>query len=116
MKFETEYKNIRFLITLEKDSYADVSLIMGDKFNRLPNQTMIEVKKGNLIPYNLILTSIADDEEYTHYLSAVLLTANEEELLEDLADYLEQEQTLDDILALRSRYATTPGPIWRETK
>nr|BDT29005.1 hypothetical protein BHI3_24710 [Bacteriovorax sp. HI3] len=114
MNFETEYKNIRFLISLEKENYTDVSLLMGDKFNRLPNQTMIEIKKGQLGPYNLVITSIQDDEEYTHYLSGILLTTNEEELLEELGSYLEQEHILDDIVALRKRYAVSPGPIWKQ--
>lgn len=48
MKFETEYRNIHFKISLEKELFEDVTLLMGDKFNRLPNQTMIEIKKGTL--------------------------------------------------------------------
>ena len=48
MKFETEYKNIIFKFTLEKENFTDVSFSMNDKFNRLANQTIIEVKKGNL--------------------------------------------------------------------
>ncbi len=114
MNFETEYKNIRFLISLEKENYNDISLVMGDKFNRLPNQTMIEIKKGTLGPYNLVITSIDGEEEYTHYLSGILLTTDEEELLEELGSYLEQEHILDDIVALRKRYALSPGPAWRE--
>ena len=114
MNFETEYKNIRFLISLEKENYSDVSLLMGDKFNRLPNQTMIEIKKGQLGPYNLVITSTeGGSDEYTHYLSGILLTTNEEELLEELGSYLEQEHILDDIVGLRKRYAINPGPAWR---
>lgn len=113
MNFETEYKNIRFLINLEKETFEDVSLLMGDKFNRLPNQTMLEIKKGKLGPYNLVITSIADGDEYTHYLSGILLTTNDEELLEELGEYLEQEHILDDIVGLRKRYAVSPGPVWK---
>jgi hypothetical protein len=113
MNFETEYKNITFRISLEKETYDDVSLLMGDKFNRLPGQTMIEIKKGALGPYNLLVTSIQDDEEYTHYLSGILLTTDEEELMDELGYYLEQENILDDIVAIRNKYAITPGPAWR---
>jgi hypothetical protein len=113
MNFETEYKNITFRISLEKETYADVSLLMGDKFNRLPNQTMIEIKKGTLGAYNLIITSLADEEEYIHYFSGILLTTDEDELMDELGFYLEQESILDNIIAIRSKYAITPGPAWR---
>ena len=113
MKFETEYKNIHFKISLEKEIIEDVTLLMGDKFNRLPNQTMIEIKKGTLGPYNLIITSNQDDEEYIHYLSGILLTTDEDEVLDELGHYLEQESILDDIVAIRTKYAITPGPAWR---
>lgn len=114
MNFETEYKNINFKISLEKETFTDVSLLMGDKFNRLPNQTMIEIKKGTLGPYNLIITSSQKDgEEYIHYMSGILLTTDEEEVLDELGYYLEQENILDDIVAIRDKYAITPGPAWK---
>ena len=113
MNFETEYKNINFRISLEKEVYDDVSLLMGDKFNRLPNQTMIEIKKGNLGPYNVIITSIQNEEEFTHYLSGILLTTDQDELLDELGAYLDQENVLDDIVTMRNKYAITPGPAWR---
>lgn len=113
MNFETEYKNITFRISLEKESFDDITFFMGDKFNRLPNQTMIEIKKGALGPYNILIVSIQNDTEYTHYLSGILLTTNQDELLEELGNYLDQEGVLDDIVALRSKYAIDPGPAWR---
>ena len=113
MNFETEYKNIHFKISVEKESYADVSLLMGDKFNRLPNQTMIEIKKGSLGPYNIIITSIENDVEYTHYLSGILLTTDTDELLDELGHYLDQESILDDIVAIRKKYSIDPGPAWK---
>ncbi len=115
MNFETEYKNIQFKISLEKEVFEDVTLLMGDKFNRLPNQTMLEIKKGTLGPYNLIIESTEDGEmECTHYLSGILLTTDEDELLDELSSYLEQEHILDDIVAIRKKYAFEPGPLWRE--
>ncbi len=113
MNFQTEYKNIRFIITLEKEAYDDVSLLMGDKFNRLPNQTMLEIKKGNLGAYNILITSGENTEEYTHYLSGVLLTTNDDEVVEELSEYLNQEHILDDIITIRKKYAIDPGPAWR---
>jgi hypothetical protein len=115
MNFETEYKNIQFKISLEKENFENVSLMMGDKFNRLPNQTMIEIKKGTLGPYNLIIISDQDgDMECTHYFSGVLLTTNEEEIMNEVGSYLEQEGILDEIVEIRNKYAFEPGPIWRE--
>ncbi len=113
MNFETEYKNIQFKISVEKEVYDDVSLLMGDKFNRLPNQTMIEIKKGALGPYNIIITSLENEIEYTHYLSGILLTTDSDELLDELGHYLDQENILDDIVAIRKKYAIDPGPAWK---
>ena len=113
MNFETEYKNIQFKISVEIETYDDVSLLMGDKFNRLPNQTMIEIKKGALGPYNIIITSIENEIEYTHYLSGILLTTDSDELLDELGHYLDQENILDDIVAIRKKYAIDPGPAWK---
>lgn len=113
MNFETEYKNIQFKISVEREVYDDVSLLMGDKFNRLPNQTMIEIKKGDLGPYNIIITSSENDVEHTHYLSGILLTTDSEELLDELGHYLDQENILDDIVAIRKKYAIEPGPAWK---
>jgi len=124
MKFSTEYKNIRYQITLEKENYQHITDLMGDKFNRLPNQTLIELKKGNLSSYNFIISSIPADiennsdaeEYYTHYLSGVLLTSNEDELEEEVADYLEQEEVIETIAELREQYSISPGPHWRTKK
>ena len=113
MNFETEYKNIQFRISVEAETYDDVSLIMGDKFNRLANQTMIEIKKGTLGPYNIIINSTQDADEYTHYLSGILLTTDADDLLDELGHYLDQENILDDIVAIRKKYAIDPGPAWR---
>ncbi len=119
MKFSTEYKNIHFQITLEKEIYNDISQLMGDKFNRLPNQTLIELKKGTLASYNLIIVSknLNDKEDnestYTHYLSGILLSSKESEVAEEIADYIEQEEIIESIASLREQYAINPGPHWR---
>ena len=117
MNFETEYKNIKFKFEVEKENYPDVSFFMADKFNRLSNQTIVEVKKGNLWPFNIVITSHRLDNEnetHTHYLSTVLLsTQGDESLLDDLADYLEQENVLDEIAALIDQYDLSPGPAWK---
>lgn len=113
MNFETEYKNITFHISLEEENIADVSQLMGDKFNRLPNQTMIEIKKGNLKPYNILITSSRDEHEFTHYLNSVLLTSNADELVDELAQYLEDEHIMDNIVDLWGKYLVDPGPLWK---
>ena len=113
MNFETEYKNIKFHISLEQENISDISLLMGDKFNRLPNQTMQEIRKGNLLSYNIVIISSQDDDEFTHYLSGVLLTSHSEDLIEELGEYLESEHVLDHILDLWKKYQVSPGPQWR---
>jgi hypothetical protein len=113
MNFETEYKNIRFRITLESVAVKDVGLLLGDKFNRLPNQTMIELKKGTLLPYNLIIQSHFQNEERTHYWSNVLLTHQAEELIEELGHYLNDEDILDLIVGHWNLSGDTEGPAWK---
>lgn len=114
MNFECDYKNINFKFTLEKENYPDISFFMSDKFNRLSNQTIIEVKKGNLWPYNIVIESTYNNETFTHYLNTILLsTGSEDTVIEDLSDYLEQENTLDEISALIELYSITPGPKWK---
>lgn len=113
MKFETDYKNIHFHIELEKENVSDLSQLMGDKFNRLPNQTMAEIRKGNLASYNVIIVSTLNNEQFTHYLSGVVLSSHEDQLMEDVGDYLEQEGVLDDIERCLNRYSADPGPVWR---
>jgi len=113
MNFETDYKNIHFQINLEKENVSDLSQLMGDKFNRLPNQTMAEIKKGNLASYNVLIISKQNNEELTHYLPSVILTSKEDELMEEIGHYLDQEGILDDIEKSWRRNAVTPGPVWR---
>jgi hypothetical protein len=113
MNFETDYKNIHFQINVEKEIVNDLSQLMGDKFNRLPNQTMIEIKKGNLASYNVIIVSKYNGEELTHYLPSVILTSKEVELMEEIGNYLDQENVLDDIEKCWKRNQVSPGPLWR---
>lgn len=113
MNFETEYKNIHFHITIEKEDLATSILLMGDKFNRLPTKTMIEIKNGELVSYNIIIVSTKNNESQTHYLSGILLSSNPEEILHELGSYLDQEEVLDDIVGLWERYQIEPGPFWR---
>lgn len=114
MIFETEYKNLNFHITLSIVAISDVTLLLGDKFNRLPNQAMIELKKGTLVPYNLIIKSKnSEEDERTHYWSNVLLTSNADELLEEVGQYLNDEEILDLIVANWELVGDESGPGWK---
>ncbi|RPJ74573.1 MAG: hypothetical protein EHM20_10400 [Alphaproteobacteria bacterium] len=117
MNFETEYKNLNFHITLEKVEVTDVTLLLGDKFNRIANKTLIELKKGNLVPFNLVVKSknalSNPDEERTHYWSNVLLTSDAEELLEELGHYLDDEEILDSIVKNWELAGDENGPAWK---
>lgn len=113
MNFETEYKNIHFRFELERAGITDAALLLGDKFHKLPNQTMIEIKKGSLIAYNLTVTSGKDEEERIHYLSNILLTSKEEELLEELGHYLQDENVLDEIVDNWNLKGNEKGPAWQ---
>ncbi len=113
MNFETEYKNLNFHISLEKVEVTDVTLLLGDKFNRLANKTMIELKKGNLVAFNLVIKSKKDNEERTHYWSNVLLTSDAEELLEELGHYLDDEEILDSVVSNWELDGDENGPAWK---
>ena len=113
MNFETEYKNLNFHISLEEVQITDISLLLGDKFNRLPNQTMIELQKKKITPYNLMIRSKNENEERTHYWSNILLTSNADELLEELGFYLDNEEILDSIVSNWELAGDELGPGWK---
>lgn len=115
MNFETDYKNIHFRFELERASITEAALLLGDKFHRLPNQTMIDIKKGTLVSYNLTIISTLKEEERTHYWSNVLLPAKEEELMEELGHYLNDENILDEIVNNWNLCGDESGPAWKQT-
>jgi hypothetical protein len=114
MNFQTEYKNIQFKIELEPLEMGDLTKFFGDKFHRLPNQTLIELKKGNLIGYNLIIESTFKDETRTHYWSKVLLTKHDDELIEDVDHYLQDEEILEQIVTQWNLVGDQSGPAWKQ--
>jgi len=116
MNFETEYKNIRFHLELERAGISDAALLLGDKFHRVPNQTMIGIKKGELVAYNLTVVSKLNDEERTHFWSNILLTSKEEDVLEELGHYLDDENILDEIVDNWNLLGDETGPAWQTPK
>ena len=95
MKFETEYKNLNFKIALDLVTFEDVTVFFNDKFHRISNQTMADLKKGTIAPYNLTITSTRDEESRTHYWSNIMLPTDYNDLVEELGLYLDQEEILD---------------------
>lgn len=113
MNFETEYKNIHFKFELERAGITDAALLLGDKFHRLPNQTMVEIKKGNLVAYNLTVHSKNGEEERTHFWSNILLTNKEDDLVEELGHFLQDESVLDAISDNWKMDGNEKGPAWQ---
>ena len=97
MKFETEYKNLNFKISLELIAVEDLSLYFNDKFHRISNQTIADLKKGTVAPYNLIVISTRDQESRTHYWSNIMLPTDYNDLVEELGQFLDDEEILDSI-------------------
>jgi hypothetical protein len=118
MNFETEYKNIHFHIELSRANISDASLLLGDKFHRLPNQTMIEIRKGTLVAYNLVIVSKLGGEERTHYWSNILLPnvseSNQDEVLEELGHYLDDENILESVVENWNLSGNEKGPAWKQ--
>ncbi len=114
MNFETEYKNINFHISLENILITDTTLLLGDKFNRLPAKTKQELKKGNIVAFNLIIISTNNSEKRTHYWSNVLLTSNHNHLLDQLGSYLDEEEILDLIIKNWNLLGDEAGPAWMQ--
>jgi hypothetical protein len=114
MNFETEYKNIHFKLELERATISDATLLLGDKFHKLPNQTMIEIKKGNVVAYNLMITSRLEDNDRTHFWSNILLTNKEEDLLVELGHYLDDENILDEVVSNWNLSGDETGPAWKQ--
>lgn len=74
---------------------------------------MTSLKKGLLVPYNLVIKSKKELEERTHYWSNVLLTNEADDLLEELGYYLDDEEILDSIILNWELAGDENGPAWK---
>ena len=113
MNLKIEYRNIHFEISLERERTSTHLLATTDKINQLSKQTIAEIHKGKLTGYSVIITSTQDNQEFKHYFGNILLTTDDDQLVEELQCYLEQENILDEIASTLIRYAIDPGPYWK---
>lgn len=110
MKFELEYKNIHFIISLEKE----LNFIPDNRFQKLGNNTLIALKKNELSAYSLLIESSLNSEELTHYIPSVILSNQSDEILDELQDYLDAENIIEDICEFwNENMNDKTGPNWK---
>jgi hypothetical protein len=109
MKFELTYQEINFLIELNIDNH----FIPNSRFEKLSKNTLISLKKNELVSYSLIIESKKENITLTHYFYSIILTSNKDELLEDLQDYLENEPIIEEISKYWETAFIIDGPKWK---
>lgn len=109
MKFELNFKETNFIIEIEEDKH----FVPDNRFEKISNQVLIELKKKKVLAYSLLIISKKVDQEVTHYWSSVLLTSNQDEVLEELQDYLDDENIIEDILEKWEIVLAKDGPSWK---
>lgn len=93
MKFELDYNGINLIFTLEEE----INYLPSDRFVKHSPQTIKSLSKKEITAYNLEIVSTKNNETLTFFISGVLLSTNEEEIIEELQNYIEDESVFDDI-------------------
>lgn len=89
MKFELTYNHIHFLIEITPESH---------QFNS----------------YELYITSSLKNKQLKHFQSGVKLDSNPMEIMDELHDYLDQEEIIVDICKQWEIYFEKVGPSWKK--
>ena len=107
MKFELDYKNLHFIITLN----IEENFIPDNRFEKLSNQSLIMLKKKEILAYSMMINANDDIDNLSFYLSGVLLSSNQEEMIEELQEYLDAENVIEDIFE-KWKLLKEDGPSW----
>lgn len=91
MNFELTYNHIHFLIQLAPEPYS-------------------------LNSYELTITSKLKNKKLMHFRSGVILDSEAEDLINELHDYLDQEDVIMIICKQWEIYFENDGPAWRNNK
>ena len=109
MKFELDYNNINLILTLDEE----VNYIPSDRFVTHSPQTIKALSKKEITAYNLIIESTKNNVSLTFYLSGVLLSSNQDEIVEELQNYIEDESIFDQIeTSFEELFRENQNPIW----
>jgi hypothetical protein len=109
MKFELDHNNINLILTLE----AEENYIPNDRFITHSPQTIKSLSKKEITAYNLIIESTKNNVALTFYLSGVLLSSNEDEIIEELQNYIEDEAIFDQIeTSFEELFSEIQNPKW----
>jgi hypothetical protein len=109
MKFELEYNNINLIIILEEEA----NYLPSDRFVNHSPQTIKALSKKEITAYNMIIESTKNSEALTFYRSGVLLSTNQDEVIDELQSYIENESVFDNIEAsFEELFRESQNPKW----
>lgn len=109
MKFEIIHNEISLILTLTEEN----NFIPSDRFTKLSPQTMIALKKKEISSFGLLIEAQFKDQNAKFYYSNVLLSTNQEEILEELEEYIINEEILENIEEYwRNFFDLSPYPKW----
>jgi hypothetical protein len=109
MNFELNHNDINYNIELIRE----FNFIPCDRYEKLGYRSLVALKKEEILPYTLKITSKKEGATQTHYWSTVLLTSLADELQEELAQYLDDESIIDQIEKSWKHFFDEDGPIWK---
>jgi hypothetical protein len=109
MKFELTHNEINFILSLE----VEENYIPHERFDRISPQTALALKKNELKAYSIIVQTEFKNEIQTFYWNSVLLTANTQEIIDELYDFINDEDILDTIEKFwKDYFLDNPNPRW----
>ena len=110
MKFELDYKDLHFIITLNVED----NFIPDNRFEKLSNQSLSMLKKNEITPYSILIESEKNGESLTFFISSVLLSSKKDEIIDDLQDYLEADNVIEEITSKWKLSEEENGPSWKK--
>ncbi len=93
LNFKLDHNNISydFTLVIEKD------FIYHNRYLKLSHKSEIALKKNEISPYSLTIQATSNDFNLTFFISSVILPTDLEEVIEELNQYLVDEEIIDKI-------------------
>jgi hypothetical protein len=93
MKFEINHNEITLILSLTPEE----NYIPSDRFNRLSPQTILPLNKKEIPAFTLDIEATYKNETANFYFNSVLLSTSEDETMEELEEYITNEEILENI-------------------